>query len=163
VDERSDPTQFEERLNNIKKRDDYKRDPLLSRLKGGFMPAKNPKEVDDLFVKYMKEGDLESVLNLYQADVAFVDRAGKVKRGHEAVREELSRFVNSKQVFKFDIRNIIEAGDIALVHNHWEMISPQRMSGYAIEVMRKQSDGSWRFAVGDPFTLGPLLHVDKAV
>jgi len=125
------------------------------------MPAKNPREVDELFIKYMREGDIESVLSLYDEDVAFVNQSGNVKHGHEALREQLSSFANSKQVFKFDIKNIIVAGDIALVHNQWEMISPQKGSGYAIEVMRWQPDGSWRFAIGDPFTVGPLVHADK--
>src|SRR5262245_57975609 len=127
------------------------------------MTAKSPKELDDLFIKHMSEGDMESVLALYESDVAFVDRSGNVKHGREALREELSSFAKSKQVFKFDIKNIIVSGDIALVHNQWEMISPQKGTGYAIEVMRWQPDGSWLFIIGDPFTVGPLVHAGKAM
>jgi ketosteroid isomerase-like protein len=119
-----------------------------------FMSANTPEEVDKLFIKYMREGDMDKVLTLYDPEVAFVNRAGEVRRGQDALRAELSRFADIKQVFRFDIKKVVQAGDIALVHNQWEMIFPQRMSGYAIEVMRRQTDGTWRFLVGDPFTLG---------
>ena len=118
------------------------------------MSAKTPEEVDRLFSQYMREGDMDKVLTLYDPDVAFVNRAGEVKRGHAALKAELSRFTDAKQVFRFEIKKVIQTGDIALVHNEWEMVSPTRMSGYAIEVMRRQSDGTWRYLVGDPFTLG---------
>jgi hypothetical protein len=35
------------------------------------MHANSPEEVDHLFVKYMREGDIESVLTLYDPKVAF--------------------------------------------------------------------------------------------
>ncbi len=118
------------------------------------MPAKVPEEVNQLFIKSMKEGNLEAVLDLYDPEIAFVNPAGEIKRGKSAIREELKKFVESKQVFEFNIKRIVSNGDIALVHNNWEMITPEKKSGYAIEVMRCQPDGSWRFFIGDPFTVG---------
>ncbi|HEY7162385.1 MAG TPA: nuclear transport factor 2 family protein [Acidobacteriota bacterium] len=123
------------------------------------MTAKTPKEVDDLFVKYMREGDLESVLNLYDAEIAFVNQNGEILKGISAIRDQLAHFAESKQVFEFQIERIVLNGDIALVHNKYEMITPNKKSGYAIEVMRRQPDGSWRFFIGDPFTLGKTFTV----
>src|SRR5262245_25770538 len=117
------------------------------------MSPRTPEEVDRLFIEFMKEGDLESVINLYDPEVTFVNPAGEIKKGRSAIREELGHFAETKQVFKFDLKKIIQNGDYALVHNQWEMISPQKMSGYAMEVMRRQPDGSWRFYIGDPFTI----------
>jgi uncharacterized protein (TIGR02246 family) len=118
------------------------------------MSAKTPEEVDQLFVKFMKEGDVDSVIDLYDPEVTFVNQAGEIKKGRSAIREELGRFAETKQVFQFNIKKIIQNGDYALVHNQWEMITPKKMTGYAMEVMRRQPDGSWRFFIGDPFTIG---------
>jgi ketosteroid isomerase-like protein len=118
------------------------------------MPARTPIEVDDLFVKYMREGDLQSILDLYDSEIAFVNQAGEIKKGITVVQEELSHFAATKQIFQFNIKRVVSNGDIALVHNQWDLISPKKMSGYAIEVMRRQPDGTWRFFIGDPFTIG---------
>jgi ketosteroid isomerase-like protein len=117
------------------------------------MTANSPEEVDHLFVRYMREGNIESVLDLYDPGVVFVNSSGIVKKGVSVIREELAPFAVTNQLFEFNIKKIVQNGDIALVHNQWEMISPQKMSGHAIEVMRRQSDGSWRFFIGDPFTV----------
>jgi hypothetical protein len=36
-------------------------------------------------------------------------------------------------------------------------VFPQPMSGYAIEVARRQPDGTWRWLIGDPFTVSSSL------
>jgi len=41
-----------------------------------------------------------------------------------------------------------------LMHTEWNVYGPQPMSQYAIEVARKQADGSWCWLIGDPFTVG---------
>jgi ketosteroid isomerase-like protein len=58
--------------------------------------------------------------------------------------------------FDFNIKQVIQAGDIALMRTEWKMSSPSRqMSVYAIEVARSQPDGStWRWLIGNPFTVG---------
>jgi ketosteroid isomerase-like protein len=123
-------------------------------MKGGIMRANSPVEVDNLFVKFMSEGNLEAVLELYDPEICFANPDGEIRKGISAIKDELGPFAESKQVFKFNIKRVIPNGDTALVHNQWEMISPKKMSGYAIEVMRRQPDGSWRFFIGDPFTVG---------
>jgi uncharacterized protein (TIGR02246 family) len=121
------------------------------------MPASSPQEIDDLFVEYMKNGDLESVLTLYEDEVIFVNREGQPRHGTVALREELRSFAANKQQFEFNIRRVVEAGDTALVHNHWKAASPPGPSGYALEVSWRQPDGTWRWLIGDPFTAGSAL------
>jgi hypothetical protein len=53
-----------------------------------------------------------------------------VKRVVSAIREELGSYASMKQLFNIKkVKKVIEAGDIALVHNQWEMISPKKMTG----------------------------------
>ena len=56
--------------------------------------------------------------------------------------------------FDFTIKQVIEAGDIALMHTEWTVLGPQPMQVYAIEVARRQPDGTWCWLIGDPFTVG---------
>jgi hypothetical protein len=44
-------------------------------------------------------------------------------------------------------------GDVALMHTAWTAYAPHPVQQYAIEVARRQADGSWRWLVGDPFTV----------
>jgi len=66
----------------------------------------------------------------------------------------LAPFAARKAVFNFNIKQVIRSGDIALMHTEWKISSPQIMSVYAIEVARRQPDGTWRRLIGDPFTIG---------
>ena len=118
------------------------------------MAAKSPEEICRLFRQYMAEGDLESLLSLYDRDVVFLNKDGVARKGREELREELAPFAAARARFDFDIRQVIRSGDIALMHTRWNISWPQPMSQHAIEVARRQPDGSWGWLIGDPFTVG---------
>jgi ketosteroid isomerase-like protein len=118
------------------------------------VPAKTPEEINHLFRKYMREGDLDAVMSIYDNEAVFTTAAGELKYGPAAIREQLAAFAAAKADFYFDIKRIIVSGDIALTHNVWAVDVPQPTSGYAIEVSRRQPDGTWRWLIGDPFTVG---------
>jgi ketosteroid isomerase-like protein len=56
---------------------------------------------------------------------------------------------------------VVSAGeDLALVYNDWRMSAkgrdgkPMERTGKAVEVVRRQADGTWRFAIDDPYARG---------
>jgi hypothetical protein len=57
-------------------------------------------------------------------------------------------------LFDFNIEQVIHAGNVALIHTKWNIWRPEQMSQYAIEVARRQPDGTWRWLIGDPYTVG---------
>ena len=116
--------------------------------------AKRPEEICRLFQHYMAEGDIDSVLSVYDPEAVFLNQSGEVKKGEAGLRQELAPFAARKAVFNFDIKQVIQSGDIALMHTEWKVSSPQQMSVYAIEVARRQMDGTWCWLIGDPFTVG---------
>jgi ketosteroid isomerase-like protein len=118
------------------------------------MPARNPEEICRLFKEYMAAGDIESLLSLYDPEAVFVNQSREVKKGRQGLREELAPLAAAKTNFEFSIRQVIQSGDIALMHTHWNVSSPAQMSVYAIEVARRQPGGTWRWLIGDPFTVG---------
>jgi ketosteroid isomerase-like protein len=83
-----------------------------------------------------------------------LNHAGEGKTGEAGLRQELAPLVAQKARFAVTIKQVIQAGDIALMHTAWQVSSPQPMAVYAIEVARRQPDGTWRWLIGDPFTIG---------
>jgi uncharacterized protein (TIGR02246 family) len=118
------------------------------------MPAKTPEQICSLFKRYMAEGDLESLLNIYDPEAVFLSESGEVKKGRNEIREQLAPLAAAKAIFDFDIKQVIRSREIALMHTKWNVSSPQSRSEYAIEVARRQPDGAWCWLIGDPFTVG---------
>lgn len=102
----------------------------------------------------MAAGDIESLLSIYDPEAVFLNQSREVKKGGQGLREELAPLAAAKTHFEFSIRQVIRSGDIALMHTRWKVSSPAQMSVYAIEVARRQPDGTWRWLIGDPFTVG---------
>ena len=61
------------------------------------MSAKDPQEICQLFQRYMAEGDIDAVLNLYDAEVVFLNRSGEIISGRKALRKELEPFASAKR------------------------------------------------------------------
>jgi ketosteroid isomerase-like protein len=118
------------------------------------MPAKSPEQICQLFKQCMAGGDIEALLSIYDPEAVFLNQSGEVKHGRQGLREELAPLASAKAIFDFSIKQIIQSGDIALMHTQWTVSSPQPMSVYAIEVARRQPDGAWCWLIGDPFTVG---------
>lgn len=118
------------------------------------MAAKTPEEICGLFQQYMAEGNLESLLGIYDPEAVFLDQSGELKRGREGLREVLAPLAAANTKFEFEILQIIPSDDIALMHTLWRQPSAERPgSMHAIEVARRQPDGTWRWLIGDPFTI----------
>jgi ketosteroid isomerase-like protein len=125
------------------------------------MPASTPEDICRLFQRHMREGDIDAMLALYDPSVAFRNRSGDVRRGKEALREELLPFAAARASFEFEVLEVIEAGDVALMHTSWRIATPAPVSLYALEVARRQPDGTWCWLIGDPYTIGserPGIH-----
>ena len=76
------------------------------------LTARCPEEICRLLQKYMAKGDIDLVLSLYDKDVVFLNQSSEPKRGQEALRKELTPFASAKASFDFNIRQVIQAGDI---------------------------------------------------
>ena len=125
------------------------------------MPATSPEQICHLFRQYMAAGDLEALLSIYDPEAVFLNRSGEVKQGRQGLREELAPFASANAVFDFSIKEIIQSGDIALMHTEWTVSAPQTISVYAIEVARRQLDGTWCCLSATPLRLvGRLLPDD---
>lgn len=115
------------------------------------MSATSP---EDIFQRAMADGDLDAVLDVYDPEAVFLNQSGKVTTSREELREALAPRAAMKARFEYEVRQVVRAGDIALMHTKWVVSEPERADVYAIEVARRQADGTWRWLIGDPFTVG---------
>lgn len=90
------------------------------------MPAKSPEEICRLFQQHMAEGDIDSVLSVYDPEAVFLNQSGEVKKSGEALRQELAPCAAMKAIFDFNINQVIQSGDIALMHTEWTVSSPSQ-------------------------------------
>ena len=118
------------------------------------MAATSPEEICRLFKEAMAKGDLDAMLSVYDPEAVFLKPSREVTKSREELRQELAPLVAAKTVFDYDVRQVVQADDIALMHTKWKVSTPQPKSVYAIEVARRQADGSWRWLIGDPHTVG---------
>lgn len=125
------------------------------------MPARRPEDCDRLFGEHLNAGDLDALLSLYEPGCSLVQHDGNVAVGHAAIRQVLGRLVAMRPAFRTRVVKVVGTGEnLAVVYNDWTMSVNQpdgtrvERSGKAMEVVRRQPDGSWLVAIDDPFARG---------
>ena len=121
------------------------------------MSARTPEEMPRLWAETFVAGDLDALVALYEADATLVAQPGEVVTGVEAIREVLRAFLATKPSFNLEVRKVLQAGDIALSFADWTLVGtgpdgePIEMSAQTSDVLRRQADGTWRFAIDNPY------------
>ena len=125
------------------------------------MPAQRPEDCDRLFGEHLNAFDLEGLMSLYEPGGRLVRRDGSVAVGHAEIRMVLGRIVEMRPAFRIEVIKVVPSGDdLALVYNDWSLTatgpdgSPFDAAGKAIELVRRRPNGTWRFAIDDPFARG---------
>ena len=110
-----------------------------------------------LFAEAFGSHDLEAVLALYEPDATLIPQPGEVVTGTEAIRETLSQILAMKPRFDLQFKKAFQAGDIALLISDWTLSATDpdgnaiEMGGRTAGVARRQPDGSWLFAIDNPY------------
>ncbi len=124
------------------------------------MPAQKPEECDALFEKYVNEGNLEALVDLYEPGATLIPAPGQVAAGTEAIRSALKPMLDAGLQVKLTVTQTIMSSDIAATYNDWTGVAKgpagdeMKFSGKAIEICHRQPDGTWRFAIDDPYARG---------
>jgi uncharacterized protein (TIGR02246 family) len=125
------------------------------------MPARKPEECHVLFGEYFNAGDLEALLALYEPTCSLVQGDGAILVDPEAIRASFTRLLAMKPRIEIAVVKVVPAGDgLAMVYNDWRLTAkgpdggPVTRAGRALEVVRRQPDGTWRVAADDPFARG---------
>lgn len=121
------------------------------------MPAQTPDELHTIFLAAFNAGNLDAVMELYEETAVLVPQPGVITTGHQANRQALLQFLALKGTMQMRTAFALKCGDVALLRGEWTLKGtgpdgkPVEMCGKNVEVARRQSDGTWRFAIDHPF------------
>jgi uncharacterized protein (TIGR02246 family) len=127
------------------------------------MPAQTPEQCDELFGQYVNARDLDRLIALYETQASMMNEDGTANHGIAAIREAMQGLFAALPEAKITMKvvRVARAGDdLAVLFNDWSLIgkaadgSAVDMKHKAIEVVRRQPDGVWRFAIDDPYARG---------
>ncbi|HZX22990.1 MAG TPA: nuclear transport factor 2 family protein [Woeseiaceae bacterium] len=120
------------------------------------MDVRQPAEAGKAFEKLFAAGDLEGLMELYEPDAVFTNARG-AHAGSVAIRNVLQGYLDTGASIRMNESVAFEAGDLALVHWSWTMAFPdgRTAEGATAEVLRKSTDGTWKFVIDNPD--GPAL------
>jgi uncharacterized protein (TIGR02246 family) len=121
------------------------------------MTTEIPEDCERAFAACVKARDLEGLVALYEPQAQYVRRNGTVVIGQTAIRELLQNLTNVATEIDMNVITVVALNGIALLYNDWtaktvsEDGQVRESSGKAVEVVRRQPDGRWQFAIDDPF------------
>ena len=85
---------------------------------------------------------------------------GTLVSGTAAIRESLSGFLAGKPKMTLTAKVVAQSGDLAVTSAKWQLSmtgldgKPANMTGESVEVVRRQTDGTWRAVIDLPFGAG---------
>ena len=98
-------------------------------------------------------------MSLYEKNAVFPTTHG-ISTGHDEIRATLKAYLDSGAKLEFGKSLVFPAGDLALIHTPWTMTMPDGSTpdGATAEVVRRQSDGSWKYIIDNPDGAALLKH-----
>jgi ketosteroid isomerase-like protein len=116
-----------------------------------------PVEFLNSYVEKFNAGNLSSLIDMYETDACFVVQPGQIIYGLKNLRQSLQDFIAMNCNFESQVKGVIQTSNIVLVNTIWSFRGtgpdgkPVNISGRATDLLRQQSDGSWRMVIDDPW------------
>jgi uncharacterized protein (TIGR02246 family) len=121
------------------------------------MSTATPEQVLESIVTGINSGNLESLLPLYESEATFASEPGSLAHGAPGISHALTGFISMKGRLDLDVTRVLEVDDLALVTGVWTFDGtgpdgePVRLAAKNADVLRRQSDGTWRFVIDNPW------------
>ncbi len=119
--------------------------------------SQRPEDCDRLFAERVNAGDVDGVLALYEDRGCYVLRDG-VATGAAAIRPIVEGMIAAGSRLECRVKRVVRAGEgLALVYDDWRLVTggdddlSVEQPGKALELVRRQADGTWRFVIDDPY------------
>ena len=108
--------------------------------------ARDPEDLDRLFLARAQRGDVEGIVALYEPDAVLALADGGVVTGTTAIRALYTRLLQHPRTFTGEVRPALRHGDLALTGTRFP-------GGATAEVARRQPDGTWLWILDQPHVL----------
>src|SRR5262245_31502100 len=121
------------------------------------MTQGTPQQVLRSIVDGINSGNLDGLMTLYEDQAAFAGQPGTLAHGPQGIRENLAGCIAMKGSLDLKVTRVLEANGLALVVGEWSYVGtgpdgqPVRLTAQNADVLRRQSDGSWRFVIDNPW------------
>lgn len=115
-----------------------------------------PEDWPGRFSEILNAGQLDAVADLYEHEARFVMASGETLAGREQIRHVLAGLIDAQTRMLSRVVQAVTVDDIAVLYTDFEGTSVDTtgrtvdIQQRAIEVLRRQADGTWRLIVGDP-------------
>lgn len=131
---------------------------LLYRSTVRAMGIERPVDIHAAVETAFNAGDVDALVDLYEKGARMAAPGGTTVEGHDAIREQWAAILAMGGEMRLATDFVIEAGDIALLRNTWTWSNGDaEMSAHTAEVVRRQPDGSWLYAIDHPFGASETL------
>jgi uncharacterized protein (TIGR02246 family) len=121
------------------------------------VPTETPEQVLEAVVEGINTGNYDLLLSLYEPGAAFATRPGKLAHGLGDICQALDGFIALNGKLDLEVKRVLQVGDLALVAGQWSFTGtapdgePVKLEARNADVLRRQADGSWRFAIDNPW------------
>lgn len=101
----------------------------------------------------LEDHDCEELLSYYEQDAILVRGDGSEARGVDAIRADYETYIHKVMSMTSEAVWVHIVGEIATVRGKYTITfkrsngETKTVSGSPIEVLRRQSDGSWRYVM----------------
>ena len=127
------------------------------------MLPSNPEDWPSVFEQHLNAGDLDKVMSLYETDARFVAPSGETLIGLDRIRQVIAGLIQSNTKFQSRVLRVTRIDDLALLYTDFDGTTVDgsgktiELRSRAIEVLRRQPDGTWKLIIGDPNGRGPTV------
>ncbi|MCH8898462.1 MAG: nuclear transport factor 2 family protein, partial [Chloroflexi bacterium] len=117
----------------------------------------SPQYVANLVAQRLNRGDLDGIMALYEPNAGLAPQPGQVLQGAAAIRQGFAGFIALKPSMNMESETVAQADDVAIVYTKWSLSatgpdgSAVNMNRQAIDVMRRQPDGTRLCVIDNPF------------